>query len=152
MVEQCHLEAYPDPLTGGLPITIGWGNTRDEFGGRFRLGDVITQERADRLFDLSIRDRYLPGIQRIPYYEDMNENQRGALLSFAFNLGADFYDSTGFATITRVLRDKQWNKVPDAFMLYVNPKSKAEAGLRRRRAKEGLLWSLGPLDKMDWSW
>jgi lysozyme len=23
--EGCRLNAYPDPLSGGLPITIGWG-------------------------------------------------------------------------------------------------------------------------------
>ncbi len=26
--EGCHLDAYPDPLSGGEPWTIGWGKTR----------------------------------------------------------------------------------------------------------------------------
>ncbi|HYX19157.1 MAG TPA: lysin, partial [Nostoc sp.] len=26
--EGCNLHAYPDPRTGGKPITIGWGATK----------------------------------------------------------------------------------------------------------------------------
>lgn len=28
--EGCYLKAYPDPLSGNLPITIGWGTTKKE--------------------------------------------------------------------------------------------------------------------------
>jgi len=41
--EGCHLKAYYDPLTGGLPITIGWGSTRRKDGTRFMIGNKITQ-------------------------------------------------------------------------------------------------------------
>jgi GH24 family phage-related lysozyme (muramidase) len=71
----------------------------------------------------------------------MNENQQGALLSFAYNLGARFYGSSGFNTITRVLKNKEWDKVPDALYLYRNPGTRVEAGLARRRTAEGKLWS-----------
>jgi hypothetical protein len=47
--EGCHLKAYPDPLSGGLPITIGWGSTRKKDGSAFKLGDQITQQEADDL-------------------------------------------------------------------------------------------------------
>ena len=70
----------------------------------------------------------------------MNENQQGALLSFAYNLGARFYGSSGFNTITRVLKNKEWNNVPDALYLYRNPGTNVEAGLARRRTAEGKLW------------
>lgn len=49
--EQCKLIAYVDPATGGLPITIGWGSTRNKDGKPFKLGDEISQEMADALFD-----------------------------------------------------------------------------------------------------
>ena len=71
----------------------------------------------------------------------MNDNQRGALLSFAYNLGAGFYGSSDFTTITRVLKNKEWSKVPDAFYLYRNPGTRVEVGLARRRVAEGKLWS-----------
>lgn len=139
--EGCHLNAYPDPLTGGLPITIGWGSTKDFNGQPFKIGKRITQEYADRLLVFDIENRFFPSIQKIPYWSEMNDNQRGALLSFAYNLGAGFYGGSNFNTITRVLKNKEWNKVPDALYLYRNPGSNVEAGLARRRKAEGDLWS-----------
>jgi lysozyme len=139
--EGCHLNAYPDPLTGGLPITIGWGSTKDFNGDYFKLGRKVTQEYADKLLIFDIEQRFLPSLQKIPHWSEMNENQQGALLSFAYNLGARFYGSSNFNTITRVLKNKEWDKVPDALYLYRNPGTRVEAGLARRRTAEGKLWS-----------
>lgn len=138
--EGCHLKAYYDPLTGGLPITIGWGSTRRKDGTRFMIGNTITQEEADDLLYFQLRREFLPSLQKIPYWGDMNDNQRGALLSFAYNLGADFYGNSDFSTITGVLKNKEWSKVPNALYLYRNPGTKVEAGLARRRKAEGKLW------------
>ena len=71
----------------------------------------------------------------------MNENQQGALLSFAYNLGANFYGGRSFATITKVLKEKKWNEVPEVLKLYRNPGSNVEVGLLKRRGAEGRLWS-----------
>jgi lysozyme len=138
--EGCHLKSYYDPLTGGLPITIGWGSTRRKDGTSFMIGNTITQEEADDLLYHQLRKEFLPPLQNIPYWNEMNENQQGALLSFAYNLGARFYGSSGFNTITRVLKNKEWDKVPDALYLYHNPNTKVAAGLQRRRIAEGKLW------------
>lgn len=134
------MEAYPDPHTGNLPITIGWGSTRDFDGKPFKLGQKITQDYADRLFDHQIKTEFIPSLQRIPYWNELNDYQRGALLSFAYNLGADFYGHSNFGTITKVLRNKEWSKVPEALKLYRNPGTDVEAGLLRRRIAEGKLW------------
>lgn len=138
--EGCHLKAYPDPLTGGLPITIGWGTTRRIDGSRFKLGDVITQKEADDLLIFDIERRILPHLQKIPHWNSMNQNQQGALLSFAYNLGSNFYGSDGFFTITRHLRDKNWAMIPKTLEMYRNPGTRVEAGLLRRRRAEGKLW------------
>jgi lysozyme len=138
--EGCHLSAYPDPHTGGLPITIGWGSTRKRDGKPFKLGDNITQKEADELLIEQCKNQFLPPLKKIPYWNEMNDNQRGALLSFAYNLGANFYGSSDFNTITKRLKFKQWDAVPDALYLYRNPGSKVEAGLARRRKAEGDLW------------
>jgi len=138
--EGCHLNAYPDPLTKGPPITIGWGSTKDFDGSSFKMGRVITQKYADTLLEFDLKNRFLPALERIPYWKEMNDNQRGALLSFAYNLGAGFYGSSNFNTITRVLRNKEWSKVPDALYLYRNPGTRVEVGLARRRKAEGDLW------------
>ncbi len=138
--EGCHLYAYNDPLTGGLPITIGWGSTRDFNGKPFKIGDTITQFQADQLLYDQLKKEFLPKLSKIPYWSEMNDNQRGALLCFAYNLGGDFYGSSDFNTITKVLKNKEWSKVPEALKLYCNPGTNVESGLLRRRTAEGKLW------------
>ena len=62
--ESCRLVAYPDPITGGEPITIGWGSTRKANGEPFKLGDEITQETADAL----LRDYLIKNVREVVEY------------------------------------------------------------------------------------
>ena len=135
------MQAYPDPLSGNLPITIGWGSTRDLNGKPFKLGQKITQKVADDLLISQIKNEFLPTLSKIPYWSEMSDGKRGALLSFAYNLGVGFYGSGNFSSITGRLKNKEWDKVPDALYLYRNPGSNVEAGLARRRKAEGKLWN-----------
>ena len=141
--EGCHLKAYPDPLTGGLPITIGWGSTRKKDGSAFKLGDTLTQAEADALLIEQCKNEFLPALRKIPFWSEMSDGKRGALLSFAYNLGAGFYGGDNFNTITKRLKNKEWDQVPDALYLYRNPGSNVEAGLARRRKAEGESWKKG---------
>lgn len=141
--EGCKLKAYPDPDTGGVPWTIGWGSTRNINGQPFRPGDTITAAEADTLLDDSIGKYFWPQVQKLPYFSEMSDEQRGAILSFAYNLGANWYGGEKFTTISRLIRNKDWDKVPDALVLYRNPGSGVEEGLKRRRIAEGALWSRG---------
>lgn len=141
--EGCHLHAYPDPLTKGPPITIGWGSTKDFNGSPFKMGKIITQEYAYKLLMFDLENRYLPSLEKIPHWNEMNDEMRGAILSFAYNLGADFYGFSGFNTITNVLKNKEWSKFPETLKLYKNPGSNVEAGLLRRRIAEGNLFKKG---------
>ena len=139
--EGCRLKAYPDPKTGGAPITIGWGSTQRPDGSKFMLGQFITQQQADEYLMYDIEYRFLPALRKIPYWSEMNDNQKSALLSFGYNLGGDFYGSSNFYTITRILKQHKWNDVPKVLEMYRNPGSNVEAGLLRRRKAEGKLWS-----------
>ena len=141
--EGCHLSAYPDPLSGNLPITIGWGSTRRKDGSPFKLGQSISQQEADELLIGQCKSEFLPPLRKIPYWSEMSDGKRGALLSFAYNLGAGFYGSGDFNTITKRLKNKEWDLVPDALYLYRNPGSNVEAGLARRRKAEGDAWKKG---------
>jgi lysozyme len=134
------LVAYPDPKTKGKPYTIGWGSTRKRDGSPFKLGEKITQKEADDLFDYQIQNEFLSELKKIPYWSEMNDNQQGALLSFAYNLGAGFYGGSGFTTITRNLREKNWSAIPKTLEMYRDPGTNVEAGLLRRRRREGALW------------
>ena len=135
------MQAYPDPLSGNLPITIGWGSTRDLNGKPFKLGQKISQKVADDLLINQIKNEFIPTLSKIPYWSEMTDGKRGALLSFAYNLGSGFYGSGNFSSITARLKNKEWDKVPDALYLYRNPGSNVEAGLARRRKAEGKLWN-----------
>jgi GH24 family phage-related lysozyme (muramidase) len=138
--EGCHLSAYPDPLSGGEPWTIGYGTTRYSSGTPVQRGDKINVIEADMLLRLEI-DRITDKLRTtVPHWNVMDDNQRSALVSFAYNLGAGFYGTAGFETISRCLRERNWADVPAALELYRNPGTNVEAGLLRRRRAEGKLW------------
>ncbi len=136
-------KAYYDPHTGNLPITIGYGSTRKTDGTPFYIGETITKEEGEKLLIYQLNKEFIPPLQKIPYWNEMNNEMKSAILSFAYNLGAHFYSSPGFNTITRVLKEKKWSEIPAALELYRNPGSSVENGLRRRRISEGKLWTEG---------
>ncbi|MGB2924082.1 MAG: lysozyme [Limnothrix sp.] len=138
--EGIELHAYPDPLTGGDPWTIGFGSTFYASGKKVKKGDKISKEQADFELIENCKKSFLPQLQKIPHFSEMDVYQQGAILSFAYNLGAAFYGARNFETITRTLKSKDWGKIRKALELYVNPGSNVEAGLRRRRNAEADVW------------
>lgn len=138
--EGCHLKAYPDPITGGEPWTIGWGSTKTPDGHPIKPGMIISQEEADRYLYSDLERCHTILASSIPNWGNLRETQKAALLSFAYNVGPHFYGHPNFITISKVLRDKEYDKVPKALELYRNPGTAAEAGLLRRRRAEGELW------------
>lgn len=138
--EGCKLTAYKCPA--GV-WTIGWGSTRGSDSRPVREGDQITQAAADQLLADVLKTEVLPALRKIPHWGEMAAEQQGALVSFAWNLGWQFYGAADFETISRRLREKDWQKVPEALLLYRNPGTAFEAGLRRRREAEGKLWRQG---------
>ncbi len=97
--EGCRLKAYPDPKTGGLPITIGWGSTQNLDGTPFHIGDVITASQADALFVGTLQQKFLPKERSIPSWAVLSPGQKAALLSFGYNMGAGFFGASGFETM-----------------------------------------------------
>lgn len=139
--EGCYLSAYPDPLTGAKPITIGYGSTVKLDGTAWCMGNKITELEADSLLQNQLSHSYVSTLAKtIPNWDSLNYNQQAALVSFGYNLGAHFYGASNFNTITRVLHDSNYASVPKALLLYINPGSNVEEGLRRRRAAEGQLF------------
>lgn len=142
--EGCHLEAYPDPLSGGKPYTVGYGSIRDLGGNEFKNKQKITQEYAELLLDREIDSIEAILSEDVPYWKEMSPEQQACLISFAYNLGSGFMvAATGFETIQRLLKQKKWDEVPKALLLYRNPGSNVEEGLLRRRQAEGELWMKG---------
>ncbi|WP_218963796.1 DUF4231 domain-containing protein [Nostoc linckia] len=138
--EGCYLDAYKDPLSGGLPITIGWGTTRKRDGSPWYMGERISQQQADELLIYQLETSYLPDLMKIPCWSELNPHQQGALLSFGYNLGSKFYGLSNFESMTRVLKNKDWANIRETFIKYRNPGSNVEQGLRRRREAEADLF------------
>ena len=136
--EGLRLEAYADPLHGWKVPTIGYGSTHG-----VRRGDQITQSQADAMLAAEVERVADKLASSVPAWKEMSAKQQGALISFAFNLGPNFYAAKGFETISKRLREKDWKSVPAALELYRNPGTSAEAGLLRRRKAEGALWAEG---------
>ena len=126
----------------GVP-TIGYGATYYEDGRSVQLSDgAITEPQGRRMLENIVKEDFWDVLKiTIPFWDQMNDNQRSALTSFGYNLGAHFFGAPGFSTISACLTDRAWAEVPQALLLYVNPGSNFEAGLRRRREAEGKLWN-----------
>lgn len=139
--EGLELSAYPDPATNGKPYTIGYGCTRHNDGSPVQLGETITAEQAESMLVHQVEQDFLPSLQRIPHWAEMASHQKGALLSYAWNMGAGFVgDRDNFATINRALDSKDWEAIPAAFMLYVKGGGRVMLGLKRRRHSEAEVW------------
>jgi GH24 family phage-related lysozyme (muramidase) len=134
--------AYPDPGTGDKPWTIGWGFTSLN-DALVKKGDSISREDADAMLDNWIETKVVPALAKtVPGWGSLAPNRQNALVSFAWNVGWHFCGAPDFVTISRALRESDYDAVPAAMMLYVNPGSSVEAGLRRRREAEGKLWGI----------
>ena len=130
--ESCKLEAYLCPSK--IP-TIGWGNTRYEDGTPVKLGDKITQERADSLF-LNILATFEKGVlARVK--NTLNENQFSALACIAYNIGlSNFGTSTLLKKVNANPSDpdirnqfERWNKGGGVVLNGLVRRRKAEADL-----------------------
>ena len=126
----------------GVP-TIGYGTTFYPDGKRVTLQDPpLSQADAEKILRNTVDKSFVSVLEKtIPYWNEMSDGQQSALISFAYNLGAHFYgDTDNFGSITRDLRDKNWDNVPTTLLKYRNPGSSFEEGLRKRRTEEGRVW------------
>jgi lysozyme len=116
--------------------TIGWGSTFYEDGSSVKQGDVITQERADRLFVILL-DQFAAQVRPL-ITAKVNDNQFGALLSFAYNAGV------GALRRSTLLRLVNTNPANPAIRLEFGKWNRAGGqvlnGLTRRRIAEADLY------------
>ena len=131
--EGCRLKAYADPATGGKPITIGYGTTRNANGGEFKLGESITQEKADAYLTRDFN------AEKAVIMKDLNmaklpERCIDALTSLCYNIKGGFasckkskcYAGIVAHSVTDLFHNWDWG---------VSQKG-VELGLARRRAME----------------
>jgi GH24 family phage-related lysozyme (muramidase) len=148
LLEGEKLDAYLD--SEGI-VTIGVGITSTFMPG-LMLGKSITKEESQRLLKVA-SNYFLKGLEKIQDWDECTSSQQAALLSFAYNTGY-FYGHKDFNTLNRALAIGCNNPaVPKALLLYVNPGSPSELGLKRRRRAEGLVWyGKQPKAAVDQAW
>ena len=125
--EGCRLKAYKCPAD---VWTIGYGHTDG-----VKEGDVITQEKADALLASDL-DLFSSGVKRL-VSADIDNNQLGALVSFAFNLGLG---NLRHSTLLRMVNAGDFLGAADQFLRWNKAGGKVLAGLTRRREAERQLF------------
>ena len=131
--EGCKLKAYKCPA--GV-WTIGYGNTFYEDGTKVKEGDVITQERAEELFDIIIDD-FAKKVDAL-IKSNVSENNFSALVSFAYNVGmGNFQRSTLLRKVNANPKDPS---IRAEFMKWTRANDKVLNGLVRRREAEAKLY------------
>lgn len=117
------LESYRCPA--GV-WTIGFGHTKD-----VHAGEHITRNEAYDLLDKDLiqKQEELAALVHVP----VTENQFIALMSFVFNFGIT---KCRRYTLFKMINAENEDGIREWWPKYVNPGSKFEDGLRRRRNAE----------------
>ena len=131
--EGLRLNAY---LCGAGKPTIGWGSTFYENGSKVELGDKITIDRADKMLHFMC-NMFNDAISKM-VTSNINDNQRGALLSFVFNIGAGNLKKS--TLLKKVNKNPADPTIRNEFMRWVNVGGKPSNGLINRRKDEAELY------------
>lgn len=81
--EGLRLEAYPDPVSGGAPWTIGYGHT----GSDVFKGVKWTQAQAEEALLKDILDHNAALVKALPWVTLLDTPRRRVMSNLAFNLG-----------------------------------------------------------------
>lgn len=131
--EGCKLKAYQ---CSAMKWTIGYGNTFYDDGKPVMPGHVITQEKAEQLFELIALDFAGKVAKLVPTH--INPNQFGALVSFAYNCGVvNLQKST---LLKKVNANNNDPSIRSEFLKWNKAGGKVLGGLTRRREAESNLY------------
>lgn len=136
--EGLKLTAYPDPGSrDGHPYTVGYGHTSDAHMEVYR-GLTISPAQAEAAleYDLNETAAKVDDLVKV----DLNENQFGALVSFAFNVGLSAFAKS---TLLKKLNKGDYAAVPAELARWTRNDGKVMQGLVNRRAAEAGLWAKG---------
>ncbi|MCD8333892.1 MAG: glycoside hydrolase family protein [Clostridiales bacterium] len=138
--EGCKLTAYKDSV--GV-WTIGYGHTGKVDGKSVCKGMTITQSKANSLLESDVAKfwGYANNTSYVPLAKSMNENQRSALTSFAFNCGQ--------SNLKTLCKDRTIAEIGEALLLYNKAGGMVLSGLTARRRAERKLYLTEVTHDMD---
>jgi GH24 family phage-related lysozyme (muramidase) len=125
--------AYPDPASGGDPWTIGWGST----GTDIKKGTAWTQQQCDDRFGEQLAT-FGKKVAALIGDAKTTQHQFDALVSFAYNLGADNLKTR---TLLRKHNAGDHAGAAAEFGKWNKAKGQVMKGLTRRRAAEAALYA-----------
>lgn len=131
--EGLRLEAYLCPSS--IP-TIGYGNTFWENGSKVVLGEKISTERADSLLNQTV-SKFEQQVKNL-VKSAINENQLGALTSFAYNVGVGSFSRS--TLLRKVNINPNDVSIRGEFMKWNKGGGKVLNGLTKRRKDEADLY------------
>jgi lysozyme len=131
--EGCKLKAYQ---CSAKKWTIGYGNTFFEDGTPVVAGNAISQEKAEKLFEI-IANEFSAKVAKL-ITSNVTPNQFGALVSFAYNCGVvNLQKSTLLKKVNESHNDPS---IKAEFLKWNKAGGKVLAGLTRRREAESNLY------------
>jgi GH24 family phage-related lysozyme (muramidase) len=143
------LVAYEDPLSeDGLPVTVGYGSTKDMDGKPWKIGYKISQNIATRLLRRDV-DEAFQGLDLIPYWNELKAHQQAAIADLNFNEGYQYGDGD-HDSLDLALKMREYKRIGVILQLYDNNDKLA---LSRRRYAEWCLWQgMGPKEAYFEAW
>lgn len=114
--EGLRLNAYPDPLSGGPPWTIGYGHT----GPEVHKGLTWTQAQAEAalLADVEAHNAHLTAA--LPWVARLDPARRRVLQNMAFNLGVGVAGGTkgllGFKNTLGMIERGEYERAADGLL------------------------------------
>lgn len=134
--EGLRLEAYPDPLTGAEPWTIGYGHT----GPEVHRGLVWTPAEAETALIADIAHACELLDEHLPWWRRLCDGRQDVLVNMAFNMGWLSPDGAhGLGTFRQTLeaiRKGRWEDAHDGMLMSAWAR---QVGARARRLATQML-------------
>jgi lysozyme len=130
------IQAYPDPVTGAEPITIGYGTTSAVLPVKLTLDTMITKEKAEEYLLDTINEIIIPKLREYVVV-DLTQNMIDALISLIYNIGIVNFSKS---TLRKDINSENWCKCGEDILLWNRASGKVVASLNTRRKLEKTLF------------
>jgi lysozyme len=131
--EGCKLHAYRCPA--GI-WTCGWGETEG-----ITPGTVWTQEHADAILGLRVRQFMMAVLRWCPALARLNPEKLAACTSLAYNIGVGAFR---VSSVCRLTGRGEYGRAANSFLLWNKGGGRVLLGLTRRRQAERNLYLAAP--------
>jgi len=131
--ESLKLEAYH--CSAGV-CTIGWGSTSYTDGSPIKIGDKISLETAQELFEYHLK-KSEDGVSG-SLMKSVSENQFAAMVSLCYNIGSTAFRKSTLAKLLNACEDKELTAAE--FYRWNQSGGRVLKGLVTRRADEATLF------------